>query len=119
MHIEEYTDSDLLITAFEAGSVEIGGTTWHDPLWIGDSAVTALAWHPESADEHTFAAALAGKPELVLVGTGARQIFLPPRVVAALAGAGIGVEVMTTAAACRTFNILKQEHRRVWAWLIP
>jgi uncharacterized protein len=65
-----------------------------------------------------FSALLQFKPEMVLLGTGDRQRFPHPRLYAALTAAGIGVEVMDTAAACRTFNILIAEERRVAAALV-
>ncbi len=59
------------------------------------------------------------QPELVLIGTGKAQIFLPPPVQALFFQRGIGFEVMTTDAACRTFNILITEGRQVVAALLP
>ena len=56
--------------------------------------------------------------EIVLLGTGARQRFPHPRLTAALAKAGIGVEVMDLQAACRTYNILVAEERKVAAALL-
>jgi uncharacterized protein len=58
------------------------------------------------------------RPDLVLLGTGACLQFPPPRVLAPLVEAGIGHEVMDTAAACRTWNILLSEGRRVLAALV-
>lgn len=57
------------------------------------------------------------RPELVLFGTGARLHFPSSEIRAALAGQGIGAEAMDLGAACRTFNILVQEERRVAAVL--
>jgi uncharacterized protein len=57
------------------------------------------------------------QPELVLLGTGARQRFPPAEVRAAFAAQKIGMEAMDLGAACRTFNILVQEDRRVAAAL--
>ena len=51
--------------------------------------------------------------EIVLLGTGARQRFPHPRLTAALGEARIGLEVMDSKAACRTYNILVAEERRV------
>jgi len=65
-----------------------------------------------------FAELLAMKPEVVLLGTGARLRFPPPPVLAALPAAGIGFEVMDTRAACRTYNILVAEERVVAAALV-
>ncbi len=56
-------------------------------------------------------------PEIILIGTGLTQQFLHPRITAFLSQKGIGVEVMATAPACRTFNILQSENRKVWALL--
>ncbi len=56
--------------------------------------------------------------EIVLLGTGARQRFPHPRLTAGLAQAGIGLEVMDLQAACRTYNILVAEERKVAAALL-
>lgn len=54
-------------------------------------------------------------PELILLGSGGRQAFPPPVVMAASLSRGIGLETMTNAAAARTFNVLASEGRRVVA----
>ena len=54
---------------------------------------------------------------VLLLGTGARQRFPSPRLAAELAALGIGVEVMDSAAACRTYNVLAAEGRQVAAAL--
>jgi uncharacterized protein len=56
--------------------------------------------------------------EIVLLGTGSRQRFPHPRLTASLAQAGIGLEVMDVQAACRTYNILDAEARKVAAALL-
>jgi uncharacterized protein len=56
---------------------------------------------------------------VALLGTGSRQRFPAPRLTRALAEARIGLEVMTTPAACRTYNILMAEGRKVVAALLP
>lgn len=61
----------------------------------------------------------ANAPEVLLVGTGGRQQFLRPEVLRPLLAAGIGVEIMDTHAASRTYNILMAEGRRVVVALIP
>lgn len=60
-----------------------------------------------------------GGTEVVLVGTGTRQHFLQPAVLRPLIQAGVGVEIMDTHAAARTYNILMAEGRRVIAVLLP
>ncbi|MVW71086.1 MULTISPECIES: Mth938-like domain-containing protein [unclassified Bordetella] len=58
-------------------------------------------------------------PEVLLVGTGGRQRMLAQSVIGPLLAAGIGVEVMDTQAAARTYNILMAEGRRVVVALLP
>lgn len=58
---------------------------------------------------------LALTPELVVLGTGANQVFPPAEVMAACLTRGVGIEVMNNAAAARTFNVLAGEGRHVAA----
>ena len=57
-------------------------------------------------------------PEIVILGTGARQRFPGAELGKALATSGAGVEVMDTRAACRTYNILASEGRKVLAAIV-
>lgn len=57
-------------------------------------------------------------PAVLLLGTGATQLFMPEDVVRAFASHGIGLEPMTTGAAARTYNIMIAEKRRIGAALI-
>jgi uncharacterized protein len=59
------------------------------------------------------------EPEVVLIGTGSQQAFLSPEQMMFFYSRGIGIEAMTTDAACRTFNVLVSELRKVVAALIP
>ncbi|RZA20914.1 MAG: hypothetical protein EOP93_04670 [Lysobacteraceae bacterium] len=63
-------------------------------------------------------ALLALKPELIVLGTGATQVFPPAAVLAACLQRGIGIEVMTNAAAARTYSVLAGEGRRVVAGFV-
>jgi uncharacterized protein len=67
--------------------------------------------------EH-FEAIAADKPDVVILGTGERQRFVHPRLVASLSALRIGVESMDSHAACRTYNILMGEGRKVTLALI-
>jgi uncharacterized protein len=80
-----------------------------------DLAAGALA--DEAQARHLELRILALEPELVLLGSGSRQIFPPAAFGARFLRAGIGFEVMDTGAACRTFNVLVAEQRRVVAVL--
>ena len=59
------------------------------------------------------------QPELVLIGTGDRQVFLPPEMLMVFYLQSVGIETMNTQAACRTFNVLVSEGRNVVAALMP
>lgn len=80
-----------------------------------------LDWPPACFEELAathLQCLLALRPEIVLLGTGEQQRFPRPEVIRPLVDAGIGVEVMTVPAACRTYNILVAEERRVAAALL-
>jgi uncharacterized protein len=80
-----------------------------------------LDWSVESFDKlraEDFALFESLGVDIVLLGTGRRQRFPHPRLTAALAKGGIGVEVMDLQAACRTYNILVAEERKVAAALL-
>ena len=72
----------------------------------------------DTLNEAHFCYFLALKPDVLLLGTGIRQRFPHPRLYRALTDAGIGVECMTTPAACRTYNILVAEGRKVIAAIL-
>ncbi|HEY2347096.1 MAG TPA: Mth938-like domain-containing protein [Xanthomonadaceae bacterium] len=75
-------------------------------------------WPPRNASDLTpsdLATVLALDPEVVLLGTGTQQRFPPAAVLAACLTRGVGIEVMTNAAAARTFSVLASEGRRVVA----
>lgn len=63
--------------------------------------------------------AAAGTVDVLFVGTGATMQPLPPAFRRAVEGAGIGVEFMSSPAACRSFNVLLSEGRRIGLALIP
>ena len=78
-------------------------------------------WHCarfEDLTENHFAQLVATQPELVIFGSGARLRFAPPALMRALMQHRIGIETMDTLAACRTYNILAGEGRRVVAALL-
>jgi uncharacterized protein len=80
-----------------------------------------LPWEVAGFDalaEKDFQVILELNPEIVLLGTGPRQRFPHPRLIRALMEKRIGVEAMDLQAACRTYNILMAEERRVAAALL-
>ena len=108
------------VTGLGAGWVRIGATEYRANLVLLPDAIIA-DWAPGGFDgltEADFAQLAAAKPDVALLGTGATLRFPPPRLTRALVEAGIGLEVMDTAAACRTYNILAAEGRKVAAGLL-
>ena len=109
-----------LVTGTGPGWVRIGTDEYRENLVLLPDHIEK-GWAPSGLDALTadaFAALLAYKPEIVLLGTGPTQRFLHPRLLAPLTDARVGVETMDTGAACRTFNILVAEGRRVAAALV-
>ncbi|MEP7330301.1 MAG: Mth938-like domain-containing protein [Betaproteobacteria bacterium] len=114
------TPSSFLVTALGDDWIRIGTTEYHENIVLTPDAIHA-GWAPTGfgdLDEAAFAGLRQYDPEIVLLGTGARQVFPPPALVRSLTEARIGFEPMDTRAACRTFNILMAEGRRVVAALI-
>ena len=108
------------VTAYGAGYVEVNHERFTTAVIISPSGpveAAAIASFEELEAAH-LEALLAGDPEVVLLGTGERHRFVHPRLLAGLAARRIGVETMTTAAACRTYNLLMVEDRRVVALLL-
>jgi len=102
------------IHAYDDGEITIGDKTISQSVLI--SADSIQRWEPRNVDELTTAhIERLGTldPEIVIIGTGQTLTFPSPALTAVLQVRGIGVEIMTHAAACRTFNILLAEDRRV------
>jgi uncharacterized protein len=109
-----------VVTGCGPGWVRVGAAEYRENLVLTPDRVDP-GFAPEGFDalkSDDFAALLATSPEIVLVGTGATQRFLRPAVTAPLHDANVGLEVMDTRAACRTYNILVAEGRTVAAALI-
>ena len=109
-----------MIRSYGHGELRINNQTYGGALIVSATAISPL---PEvhSVEELLRidpARILALDPELVLLGTGARQVFPAPSFGARFLSAGIGFEVMDTGAACRTYNVLVAEQRPVVAVLL-
>jgi uncharacterized protein len=108
------------VTAYGPGFIEINRVRHQTSVRLVPDQ-PAQDWKVSGFDALTaedFADLLRSEPEVVLLGTGARQRFPHPRLSAPLAAARVGLEVMDTQAACRTYNILVAEGRRVLAVLL-
>jgi uncharacterized protein len=109
-----------LVRSYAPGTIKINDTVYTSSIVLTPEEVQP-EWPPATFAELTpdhFADMAKYRPEVVVLGTGARLQFPAPAVLAPLSRAGIGVEVMDTAAACRTYNILASDGRRVIAALL-
>jgi len=109
-----------VISGLLADAVSVNGVTYRSSIaipWLGD----IVPWGEGGFDALTVADfdRLADlQPELVIFGSGARLRFLAPGLMRTLMARRIGIETMDTAAACRTYNVLAGESRRVIAALL-
>ncbi|NDV14210.1 Mth938-like domain-containing protein [Crenobacter caeni] len=109
-----------LFSGYGDGYFELGQTRYSHPLVVcGEHAAQWSATSFDALAPEHFAELARFEPEVVLVGCGKAQRLLHPRLYAALSAARVGVEVMDSAAACRTYNILHAEGRKVLAALLP
>jgi uncharacterized protein len=104
-----------LIRAWERGRVLVGDR------WVGGNIIVSAdriitdwsAQAPGTLALEDLAAALELEPEIILIGTGEGASLPDVELMSAIAERGIGLEFMTTPAACRTYNVLVHEQRRV------
>ena len=119
MKFDLQTDSKVnLISHFDDQHFMINERRFTNSLIVTSDFVDH--WQIDNLDElssQDFEQLLIHRPELVLLGTGASAQFPHPSISQPLIQAQIGLEVMDTASACRTFNVLADDHRRVAALL--
>lgn len=111
----------LSIRSVSAEGIRIADRTYTGPLILSASELLT-DWQvsgPDDLTEEHLEPVFDLEPEVVLVGTGSVQVFPKPELLVCFYRRGIGVEFMTTQAACRTFNVLVSEHRNVAAALLP
>ncbi|MDO4997804.1 MAG: MTH938/NDUFAF3 family protein [Neisseria sp.] len=126
MNFEEHTPHNI---AYQTGELRFQEQSYTTPQIITDSGCRPIS---ESTPQQLTAASFqniiaatastgsgqdGNAPEIIIVGTGEKQVFIHPKIVAELAADGIALESMNSAAACRTYLILQSEGRRVWLWL--
>lgn len=108
------------IVAYKPGHLKINETVYTKSVIVSPSMIMP-DWSPQNIDEltqDTLNGIKALKPDVLLIGTGSKFVILPIEIYGELLNAGIGVEVMDTSAACRTFNALSSENRNVVAALV-
>lgn len=119
MQLTKESSAANLIRAWESGRLRIG------ERWISGNLIVSAdrivddwaAAGPIGLSLADLGAAIDLAPEIIIVGTGQATILPDVELMAALAERAIGLEIMTTPAACRTYNVLVHEQRRVVAAL--
>lgn len=109
-----------LFTGYGPDYVAVNHRHYQSSLIVLPDRIVA-DWPPQSFETLSggdFEAILQFAPEIVLLGTGGALRFPHPRLTQALMRTQVGLEVMDTPAACRTYNILASEGRKVAATLI-
>lgn len=113
-----------IIQSYADGRFKVSGAVYPGAIIVTSSAT--VGWDvadpvPErlqSSDFEGFSAYL-GQIDVLIVGTGGKHVFLPPDRVKPIKLLKINMETMDTGAACRTYNVLMTEGRRVAAALLP
>jgi uncharacterized protein len=115
------SSASLAVRSVSAAGIRVGDATYRRTIAITPD--TVLDDWPDKPvadlDAEDFAALLETNPEIILLGTGAANRFPPRELTFAMARRRIGLEVMATPAAARTFNVLAAEGRKVAAVLYP
>ena len=110
-----------LIESYGEGRFRVGGEIYEGSILVLPEQV--LSW-PVTAVDHVSFDSLQPlldarqRLDVLLIGCGAAAALLPPELREELRGSGISVDAMGTGAACRTYNVLRAEERRVAAALI-
>jgi uncharacterized protein len=119
MQLELERNAGNFVRAYSDGVLHVGDRAFDRPVVISVDRIIDT-WSPPSPEAMTIvdlALAIELSPEVIILGTGTQQRFPPATLFSEVLGRGIGLEVMDTRAACRTFNILASEYRRVVAAL--
>jgi len=111
-----------IVRSYGPGRFLISEREWREPVLVTPAATAPLGIvraEDITPDTLAFLKTLPTPTELLVLGCGARAVFVPPAQRALLKAAGLGLEVVDTGSACRIYNVLVAEGRRVAAALIP
>ena len=116
----DQTSRHLTVRAYGAHEFLVGDRRITRPVVLCGAAIDERLLPDEIADlDETHVERLCALgTDLLVIGTGPRQVFLAPRLSALVLSRGIGCETMDTAAACRSYNVLIAESRSVAAALV-
>ncbi|MCI2398874.1 Mth938-like domain-containing protein [Aliiroseovarius subalbicans] len=116
MQLTEITyDSAVPVDGYGPGFFRVAGEVIQGPMLITDQAARSWA----GPDDLGPLVALSGQVDVLFLGTGADTAHPPAALREALEAVGIGVEAMASPSACRTFNVLVSEGRRIALAALP
>ncbi|MBM4233906.1 MAG: hypothetical protein FJ160_06960 [Gammaproteobacteria bacterium] len=115
------SDTRLLIRGYATGKLRIGDREITSSVVLSATQLHTdlVPQQPAELAEADLAHVFADQPEVVVIGWAAGQTFLPAAQRRWFLERGIGIEVMELGAACRTYNVLVGDGRRVVAILFP
>jgi uncharacterized protein len=120
MQLDLEKGSGIVIRSFSEGKLHVNDRIIDRHVILTADEIIS-DWSPASLDNLSitdFTLALERDPEVIIFGTGLTQRFPRTQLITDIMRQGIGFETMDTAAACRTFNVLAAEQRRVVAALL-
>ncbi len=116
MRLNEITYTNATpVDGYGPGFFRIGGELHHGPVLTGPAGTAEWGGYPDDAP----LLQLADHVDVLFIGTGAEVAHIPTALRASLENAGIGVETMNSPAACRTYNVLLSEGRRIALAALP
>lgn len=118
MKLERESAGALAVRSWRPGELRIGQDVWRRPVLLSPREVRP--WAVRDGEDLTLdhlAPLIGERPDVIILGTGQRQRFPAHELGMSLLSRGIGLEVMDTGAACRTYNVLASEGRAVAAAL--
>lgn len=119
LNIDENT-AKYQIRSFKPGMIQINDTIFTQSIIVSPNQLIEN-WAPQTINElntDDLIVPMSLKPDILLIGTGSTHVLIPLELYGELINEGVGVEIMTTIAACRTYNALSAENRNVVAALI-
>lgn len=123
MDITPLIKSDIkIIQAYEGGAFKVSGQVYKHAICVSASLVEDFSCNDfKDITEACFDLILSQKDnfDVIILGTGKTQQFFPPELLRSLKSKELHIELMDTGAACRTYNVLVAEGRRVTAILLP
>lgn len=113
-----------IIQSYAGGVFKINGVTYQGPVYVFPEKT--LIWNPQALQIHSLVPTdfdllveNSHQIDVFLLGCGAHIQFLPANLKSSLKSKGLSPDVMDTGAACRTYNVLMAEGRRVVCALLP